>query len=61
MSERVTRDWRGIKFHLGECTAQELIDMATNAQHTYDQIIQFINAVDVELIRRGEITEVCVA
>ena len=52
MTVLVTRDWRGIKFHLSECTSQELHSLAANAQQTQDQIDRFVESIEAELARR---------
>lgn len=53
MSTATIRDWRGIKHHPSQYSTAELIGVLTCAQHTHEQVAQFIEKVEAELALRG--------
>lgn len=53
MTVRTSRDWRGIKHHLGEYSTDELINLLNNAELTRVQVTTFAARVATELSRRG--------
>jgi hypothetical protein len=52
MTIRVTRDWRGIKHKVSECSTDELQVLRTNAQQTSEQVARFTAEIDAELAFR---------
>lgn len=52
---RTTRDWRGIKYQVSQCSNEELMNLLVNAISTTDQVARFIQQVQAELVERGEI------
>ena len=49
------RDWRGIKYQLDHCSTTELINLLAHAQHTHDQVANFLAEIQAELVQRGEL------
>ena len=52
MVPRSTRDWRGIKHHLGDYSTDDLVNLIDNAERTVEQIAEFAARVAAELARR---------
>lgn len=52
MSYRSTRDWRGIKHHLGQYSVDDLQALLKNAEAARDQLTDFVTRVTVELAAR---------
>ena len=53
MAVHVTRDWRGLKYKVSECSSDELVNLLVNAQHTQREIGRFIQQIDSELVARS--------
>ncbi len=53
MTIRTSRDWRGIKHQLNKYSTQELLTLINNAEHTREQVSDFVAHVATELGRRG--------
>jgi hypothetical protein len=52
MTVRVTRDWRGVKYKVSECSSEELAHLLAIAQHTHDEVSRFVQQIKRELESR---------
>ncbi len=53
MAVRVTRDWRGVKYKISECSSDELASVLANAQRTQSELERFLRLINGELVERG--------